>query len=80
LYDSQAIRCFVGMDLGRESAPDATTLLTVQQLIRYRDIGRVGRRRTSLANSIRASRLIGLHTQAGYKTAAFTFSHHAEIT
>lgn len=27
LYDSQAIRRFVGMDLGRESAPDATTLL-----------------------------------------------------
>jgi IS5 family transposase len=26
-YDSQAIRRFVGMDLGRESAPDATTLL-----------------------------------------------------
>jgi hypothetical protein len=29
--------------------------------------------RTSSANSIRASRLIGLHTQAGYKTAAFTY-------
>ena len=28
--------------------------------------------RTSSANSIRASTLIGLHTQAGYKTAAFT--------
>lgn len=27
LYDSQAIRRFVGIDLGRESAPDATTLL-----------------------------------------------------
>ena len=25
LYDSQAIRCFVGIDLARESAPDATT-------------------------------------------------------
>jgi hypothetical protein len=28
--------------------------------------------RTSSANSIRASRLIGLHTQVGSKTAAFT--------
>lgn len=27
LYDSQAIRRFVGIDLGREAAPDATTLL-----------------------------------------------------
>jgi len=27
LYDSQAIRRFVGMDLTREAAPDATTLL-----------------------------------------------------
>jgi IS5 family transposase len=27
IYDSQAIRSFVGIDLGREAAPDATTLL-----------------------------------------------------
>jgi IS5 family transposase len=27
LYDSQAIRGFVGIDLHREAAPDATTLL-----------------------------------------------------
>ena len=27
VYDSQAIRRFVGIDLGREAAPDATTLL-----------------------------------------------------
>lgn len=27
LYDSQAIRRFVGIDLGRQSAPDATALL-----------------------------------------------------
>ena len=27
IYDSQAIRAFVGIDLGHESAPDATTLL-----------------------------------------------------
>lgn len=33
LYDSQAIRRFVGIDLGRESAPDATTLLTFRHLL-----------------------------------------------
>ena len=27
IYDTQSIRAFVGIDLGRESAPDATTLL-----------------------------------------------------
>lgn len=33
LYDSQAIRRFVGLDLGRESAPDATTLLNFRRLL-----------------------------------------------
>jgi len=33
LYDSQAIRGFVGIDLGRESAPDATTLLNFRRLL-----------------------------------------------
>lgn len=33
LYDSQAIRQFVGLDLGRESAPDATTLLKFRHLL-----------------------------------------------
>ena len=33
LYDSQAIRQFVGLDLGRESAPDATTLLKFRRLL-----------------------------------------------
>jgi IS5 family transposase len=33
LYDSQAIRHFVGMDLSRESAPDATTLLRFRRLL-----------------------------------------------
>lgn len=33
LYDSQAIRRFVGIDLGRESAPDATTLLKFRHLL-----------------------------------------------
>jgi len=33
LYDSQAIRRFVGVDLGRETAPDATTLLNFRHLL-----------------------------------------------
>jgi IS5 family transposase len=33
LYDSQAIRHFVGIDLSRESAPDATTLLHFRHLL-----------------------------------------------
>lgn len=33
LYDSQAIRRFVGIDLGRQSAPDATTLLKFRHLL-----------------------------------------------
>ena len=33
LYDSQAIRRFVGIDLAREAAPDATTLLKFRHLL-----------------------------------------------
>jgi IS5 family transposase len=33
LYDSQAIRGFVGIDLARETAPDATTLLRFRHLL-----------------------------------------------
>ena len=33
LYDSQAIRHFVGVDLNREAAPDATTLLNFRHLL-----------------------------------------------
>jgi transposase, IS5 family len=33
LYDSQAIRRFVGIDLAREAAPDATTLLNFRRLL-----------------------------------------------
>lgn len=32
LYDSQAIRAFVGIDHSREAAPDATTLLKFRRL------------------------------------------------
>lgn len=33
IYDSQAIRKFVGVDLSREAAPDATTLLKFRRLL-----------------------------------------------
>ena len=33
IYDSQAVRAFVGVDLARESAPDATTLLKFRRLL-----------------------------------------------
>lgn len=33
IYDSQAIRRFVGIDLSREAAPDATTLLKFRHLL-----------------------------------------------
>ena len=33
LYDSQAIRRFVVIDLAREAAPDATTLLKFRRLL-----------------------------------------------
>jgi IS5 family transposase len=38
LYDSQAIRRFVGIDLGRQSAPDATTLLKFRHLLEARQL------------------------------------------
>jgi IS5 family transposase len=33
IYDSQAVRAFIGIDLNRESAPDATTLLKFRRLL-----------------------------------------------
>ena len=33
IYDSQALRAFLGIDLGRESVPDATTLLQFRRLL-----------------------------------------------
>lgn len=33
VYDSHAIRCFVGVDLGRDAVPDATTLLHFRHLL-----------------------------------------------
>lgn len=40
LYDSQAIRRFVGIDLARESAPDATTLLKFRRLLEAHQLTR----------------------------------------
>lgn len=38
IYDSQAIRHFVGIDLSRESAPDATTLLEFRHLLERHEL------------------------------------------
>jgi len=40
VYDSQAIRRFVGIDLTHESAPDATTLLKFRRLLEKHDLTR----------------------------------------
>lgn len=39
-YDSQALRDFVGIDLSRESVPDATTLLKFRRLLLDNDLTR----------------------------------------
>jgi IS5 family transposase len=38
IYDSQAMREFVGIDLARESVPDATTLLKFRRLLEEHDL------------------------------------------
>ena len=40
LYDSQALRTFAGIDLGREAVPDATTLLNFRHLLEAHDLTR----------------------------------------
>lgn len=40
IYDSQSIRAFVGIDLGRESAPDATILLKFRHLLEAKGLTR----------------------------------------
>src|SRR5271168_2438259 len=40
LYDSQAMRGFVGIDLGREPAPDETTMCRFRHLLEEHDLGR----------------------------------------
>lgn len=41
LYDSQAMRAFVGIDLGREPAPDETTVCKFRHLLERNDLGRL---------------------------------------
>ena len=38
IYDSQSVRAFVGIDLARENAPDATTLLKFRRLLETNDL------------------------------------------
>jgi transposase, IS5 family len=40
LYDSQAMRRFVGIDLGREPVPDETTMCRFRHLLEGHDLGR----------------------------------------
>ena len=40
IYDSQAMRLFIGIDLGSESVPDATTLLKFRHLLEEHDLTR----------------------------------------
>jgi IS5 family transposase len=40
IYDSQAIRGFVGIEPNRESAPDATTLLKLRRLLERNELTR----------------------------------------
>src|SRR3954447_20070910 len=40
LYDSQAMRRFVGIDLGREPVPDETTVCRFRHLLEQHDLGR----------------------------------------
>ena len=39
LYDSASLRSFVGIDLGRERVPDATTLLKFRRLLETHNLG-----------------------------------------
>lgn len=39
LYDSAALRRFVGIDLGREPVPDATSLLRFRHLLEHHELG-----------------------------------------
>ena len=41
LYDSPAMRWFVGIDLGREPVPDETTILSFRHLLERHNLGRL---------------------------------------
>ena len=40
LYDSNAMRAFVGIDLGREPVPDETTVCKIRHLLESHELGR----------------------------------------
>lgn len=40
IYESQVICAFIGIDLARESAPDATTLLKFRHLLEAKELTR----------------------------------------
>ena len=40
VYESQALRYFMGIDLSRKSVPDATTLMGFRQLLEANDLTR----------------------------------------
>src|SRR5215472_13274242 len=40
LYDSRSMRCFVGIDLGREPGPDETTILNFRRLLERHELGK----------------------------------------
>ncbi len=40
LYDSLSMRSFVGIDLGREGAPDETTVCKFRHLLETHDLGK----------------------------------------
>jgi IS5 family transposase len=40
LYDSLSMRCFVGIDLGREPVPDETTILNFRRLLAKHELGK----------------------------------------
>ena len=39
LYESPALRCFAGVDLGRAPAPDESTILQFRHLLEKHDLG-----------------------------------------
>src|SRR5689334_839595 len=54
LYDLQAMRRFVGIDLGREPVPDETTVCRFRHLLKGHDLGRRHCHGNSIEYALRA--------------------------